>query len=44
MDGTGNDQTQGSYQNNQSKEKNGSFKFIGHEDYYRTLSEGWNFF
>ncbi len=35
MDGISNDEVQRSHQNNQSKEKDGSFKFIGHEDYYR---------
>ncbi len=38
MDGIDNDQVQGSHQYNQGKEKDGSSKFIGHEDYYPTLS------
>jgi hypothetical protein len=29
------------HQYNQGKEKDGSFKFIGHEDYYLILNEGW---
>jgi hypothetical protein len=28
------------HQYNQGKEKDGSFKFIGHEDYYLILNEG----
>ncbi len=44
MDGISNDEVQRSHQNNQSKEKDGSFKFIGHEDYYRIWIENRNFF
>jgi hypothetical protein len=29
------------HQNNQSKENDGSSKFIGHEDYYLILNGGW---
>jgi hypothetical protein len=28
------------HQDNQEKEKNGSSKFIGHEDYYPNVNEG----
>jgi hypothetical protein len=29
------------HQNNQGREKDGSSKFIGHENYYPILSGGW---
>jgi len=29
------------HQNDKGKEKDGSSKFIGHEDYYLSLSGGW---
>ncbi len=32
------------HKNNQYKEKNGSFKCIGHEDYYPIMNEGWKLF
>jgi hypothetical protein len=32
------------HQNNQGKEKDGSPKFISHEEYYPILSGGWKHF
>jgi hypothetical protein len=32
------------HQDNQGKEKNKSSKFIGHEDHYPNLDEGWKYF
>jgi hypothetical protein len=44
VDGICNDEAQGSHQDNQGKEKDGSSKFIGHEGYYPTLNGGWKLF